>query len=176
MVGCSNPHPHGQIWATDGIPDDIGDELRSFRSWRERKGTCLLCDYVALEERQQLRVVAANATWLAVVPFWAYWPFETLLMPRQHAGHLRDLSDAQRDGLADLLRTVTCKYDNLFQISFPYTLGVHQTPCLDRPQPDGAAAEPDYHLHIHIDPPLLRSATVKYALAKTGGPSKGLRP
>ena len=158
MVGCSNPHPHGQIWATDGVPGDIADEVRSFADWRTAHGSCLLCDYGALERRRQDRVVASNGTWLAVVPYWAYWPFETLLLPIAHAGHLSDLTDAQRDGLADILRTVTCKYDNLFRVSFPYTLGVHQTPCLNA---DGPGPVSDYHLHVHLLPPLLRSATVK---------------
>jgi len=163
-MGCSNPHPHGQIWATDGVPNEISEELQSFRTWHATKGTCLLCDYAALEERKRVRIVAENAMWLAVVPFWAYWPFETLLLPRAHAEHLRDLSEEQRDGLADLLRTVTCKYDNLFEISFPYTLGIHQTPCLHDP----SQPAPQYHLHIHIHPPLLRSATVKYVAPRAG--------
>jgi len=157
MMGCSNPHPHGQIWASDTVPNDVQAEITSFAAWRSRKSSCLLCDYVALELRKGERVVASNDGFVALVPYWAYWPYEVLIAPRFHAAHLSALDAPKKDQLADILRQVTCKYDNLFQSSFPYSLGVHQ---LAQNVVDAA----NYHMHIHIHPPLLRSATVKYAI------------
>lgn len=160
MMGCSNPHPHGQLWASDTVPNDVTAEVASFASWRVRKSTCLLCDYVALERRKGERVVAANVHFTAVVPYWAYWPYELLIVPNFHAPNLAVLTGTQKDALADVLRQVTCKYDNLFQSSFPYSLGVHQLAAASA----GTVPESDvanYHLHIHVHPPLLRSATIK---------------
>jgi UDPglucose--hexose-1-phosphate uridylyltransferase len=154
IMGCSNPHPHGQIWASDFIPNEPAKEVVQQQEWFKEKGTPLLLDYVALEMQQGERMVVQNEHWLAVVPWWAVWPFEIIILPRRQVLRLPDLTGAERDALADLLRRTLIRYDNLFETSFPYSMGWHGAP-----HDDG-----DYHgwqLHAHIYPPLLRSATVK---------------
>lgn len=153
-MGCSNPHPHGQIWAQSTVPDDVARELVRQREHLARTGRTLLGDYLALEVVRGDRLVCANQSWVALVPFWAVWPFETLVLPRRAVSSLPALDDAERDGLADILQQLTRRYDRLFDVSFPYSAGVHQAPT------DGAAY-PEHHLHLHFYPPLLRSATVK---------------
>ena len=154
LMGCSNPHPHSQVWATGHVPNDPALELERQDAHLREHGRCLLCEYIAEERRRDERVVVANEHFTAVVPFWAVWPFEVLVVANQHAGSLPDLSPAQVAGLADVLRRVTAKYDNLFEISFPYSMGFHQNTF------DGVA-HPGQHLHAHFLPPLLRSATVR---------------
>lgn len=154
VMGCSNPHPHGQIWALDALPNLPAAEDRHQRAYYAEHGRPLLLDYAALEADAGERVVVANYEWLAVVPYWATWPFETLIIPRRHVSRLPDLDDSLRDSLADLLKRLLTKYDNLFNVSFPYSMGWHGAPFDDQP------AEP-WQLHAHIYPPLLRSATVK---------------
>lgn len=153
VMGCSNSHPHGQIWASDRLPNEPGKEDRQQRQYWAESGQVLLADYTALEEEKGERVVVRNEHWLAVVPYWAIWPFETLLLPRRHVLRLPDLTPAERDALADILKRLLSKYDNLFQTSFPYSMGWHGAP---------AGSDYDYwQLHAHFYPPLLRSATVK---------------
>ncbi len=154
MMGASNPHPHGQIWATEHVPDEPAAETLAQAAYHAEHGTCLLCNYAALEAREQIRIICENEHFLAVVPWWAVWPFEALVVAKAHAGALPEFSPAQRDGLADILSRLTVRYDNLFETSFPYTMGFHQAPA------DGAA-HPGWHFHAHFYPPLLRSATVK---------------
>ena len=154
VMGCSNPHPHGQIWALDALPNLPAAEDRQQRAYYAEHGRPLLLDYAALEADGGARVVVANYEWLALVPYWAVWPFETLIVPRQHVARLPDLNDSLRDSLADLLKRLLTKYDNLFNVSFPYSMGWHGAPFDDQP------TEP-WQLHAHIYPPLLRSATVK---------------
>jgi len=149
MMGASNPHPHCQIWATGHVPDQPALERLHLEQWQQKHGTSLLLDYAALEAEQQERIVCQNDEFLVVVPYWAVWPFETLLMARTQLRQLPDFSGGQRRALADILSQLTIRYDNLFQTSFPYTMGFHQ----------GAGAE--QHFHAHFYPPLLRSATVK---------------
>ena len=154
IMGCSNPHPHGQIWASDFIPNEPAKELVQQQAWFKEKGTPLLLDYAALEIQQGERVVEQNEHWLAVVPWWAVWPFEIIILPRRQVLGLPDLTGVERVALADLLRRTLVRYDNLFETSFPYSMGWHGAP-----SDDG-----DYRgwqLHAHIYPPLLRSATVK---------------
>jgi UDPglucose--hexose-1-phosphate uridylyltransferase len=153
-MGASNPHPHGQIWSSEHVPYLPALEQRSQAEYLASKGTCLLCDYVALEGACQERVVCENAHFVALVPFWAVWPFETMVLSRRHASSLVDLTPDERDALADILRRLTIRLDNLFEISFPYSMGLHQ-------QPTDGQAHPEWHLHLHFYPPLLRSATVK---------------
>ncbi len=153
-MGCSNPHPHSQIWATGQIPNEPAVELENLRAYHHEKGSCLLCDYLAVEHASGERIVAANEHFTALVPFWAVWPFEVLLLANRHCGGLPDLSPSEVGGLADIMRQVTIRYDNLFEVSFPYSMGFHQTPF------DGQAY-PGQHLHAHYYPPLLRSATVR---------------
>jgi UDPglucose--hexose-1-phosphate uridylyltransferase len=154
VMGASNPHPHCQIWATEHVPDEPAAETASQREYREKNGSCLLCDYVATETKERARIVCENEDFLAVVPWWAVWPFETLVLSKQHFGSLSDFGDRQRDSLADILKQTTTRYDNLFETSFPYTMGFHQSPT------DGQE-HAEWHFHAHFYPPLLRSATVK---------------
>lgn len=154
MMGCSNPHPHGQIWSNESLPNEPAKEHTAQADYLSRRGSCLLCDYVTLELEEAERVVCQNSHFLALVPFWATWPFEVMLLSKRHAASLADLRDAERDGLADIIRRVTARYDNLFRISFPYSMGIHQQPTDDQ-------VHPHWHLHAHFYPPLLRSATVR---------------
>lgn len=154
VMGCSNPHPHGQIWSSDALPNEPRKEDVRQREYAQRHGRPLLLEYAALEAEARERVVAENAHWLAVVPFWAVWPFETMLLPRRHVLRLPELSGAERDALAEVLRALLIRYDNLFETSFPYSMGWHAAP-------GGAADVSHWQLHAHYYPPLLRSATVK---------------
>jgi galactose-1-phosphate uridylyltransferase (family 1) len=154
MMGCSNPHPHGQIWATEHIPNIPAAELHRQNEYMQEKGSCLLCDYLALEKSKGERMVCENEHFAVVVPYWATWPFETLLLSKRHTESIPNLSREERVSLADIIRRTTTKYDHLFGISFPYSMGWHQAPT------DGAEHK-SWHLHAHFFPPLLRSATVK---------------
>jgi UDPglucose--hexose-1-phosphate uridylyltransferase len=153
MMGASNPHPHGQIWANERLPNEPAKELRQQQAYAAHDG-CLLCDYLAAELKEGERVVCQNERFVALVPFWAVWPFEVLVQPREHRGALPDLDPAERDALADILGRLTRRYDRLFDVSFPYSMGFHQRPT------DGEAHR-QWHLHAHFYPPLLRSATVR---------------
>jgi len=153
MMGASNPHPHGQIWADQRLPNEPARELHLQQAYAGHGG-CLLCDYLAAELKEEERVVCQNDQFVALVPFWAVWPFETLVLPRGHHGALPDLGDDERDGLADILRRLTRRYDRLFAVTFPYSMGIHQRPAT-------GATHPEWHLHAHFYPPLLRSATVR---------------
>jgi UDPglucose--hexose-1-phosphate uridylyltransferase len=154
MMGCSNPHPHSQIWATSYIPNEPAKELAALNEYQHVHGSCLLCDYLAAERSEGERLVCANQHFTALVPFWAVWPFETLVIAHRHVGSLTELDEAEIAGLADLLRRLTARYDNLFETFFPYSMGFHQTPT------DGLKHK-ESHLHLHFYPPLLRSATVR---------------
>ncbi len=153
-MGASNPHPHCQIWANDHLPMEPAKELHATEAYLAERGTCLLCDYLALELSAGERIVFQNDAFVVVVPFWAVWPFETLLLTRRHIGSLTELTATERMALADAIKRLTTRYDNLFEISFPYSMGFHQAPT------DGFA-HPETHLHAHYYPPLLRSATVR---------------
>ena len=154
MMGCSNPHPHGQIWANQTIPNEPRKEQEAQQAYSAKHGSCLLCDYVGLELKAKSRMVCENAHFVAVVPFWAIWPFEVLLVSRAHARDLTSLDRAAREALADILKRITTRYDHLFVISFPYSMGFHQAPTDGEPHSE-------WHLHAHFYPPLLRSATVR---------------
>lgn len=154
MMGCSNPHPHSQVWANSEIPNLPAVELQRTQAYLHEHGTCLLCDYLQIERKSGERVVAANADFTALVPFWAVWPFEVLLIANRHCGSLPNLTEPEMKSLAEVMKAVTTRYDNLFEISFPYSMGFHQTPS------DGKEY-PAHHLHAHFYPPLLRSATVR---------------
>jgi len=154
MMGASNPHPHGQIWATETLPNELSKESAGQHAFLERRGACLLCDYAALEAEQRERIVCVNERFVAMVPFWAVWPFETLLLPRAHLGSLDRLDGAARDDFAHILKELIARYDGLFDVQFPYTMGLHQRPT------DGRE-HPEWHLHAHFYPPLLRSAAVR---------------
>ena len=145
-MGASNPHPHGQIWATEHVPMHVAREQAHLRE----KPT-LIADYLSGESE---RVVEANEHVVAVVPYWAVWPFETLVAPRRPVGSLRELAAEERGALASTLRLLVRRYDRLFDIRFPYSMGIHQAPTDGEPHPE-------WHLHLHFYPPLLRSATVR---------------
>jgi UDPglucose--hexose-1-phosphate uridylyltransferase len=154
IMGCSNPHPHSQIWAVSYLPVEPAKELAAQQAYLHQQGNCLLCDTLAAERHSGQRIVAANEHFTALVPFWAVWPFEILLVAHRHIGSLPELEKDEVAALADLLRRVTARYDNLFEVSFPYSMGFHQAPY------DGQS-HPEWHLHAHFYPPLLRSATVR---------------
>jgi UDPglucose--hexose-1-phosphate uridylyltransferase len=154
MMGASNPHPHGQIWAGNRLPNEPAKEDRCQVEYLRANSQPLLLDYVVMEEQQGARVIVSNEHWLAVVPFWAVWPFESLLLPRQHVLRLYDLDSQQRDALADIIKRLVTRYDNLFEISFPYSMGWHGAP-------NAPGDWSHWQLHAHFYPPLLRSATVR---------------
>jgi UDPglucose--hexose-1-phosphate uridylyltransferase len=154
MMGCSNPHPHGQIWANHTIPNEPQKEQLALADYQKRHHSCLLCDYVKMESANGERVVCENEHFIALVPFWAVWPFELLVCSKNHVADIGALDEPARNSLADILKRVTARYDNLFHTSFPYTMGFHQ-------QPTDGVDHPESHLHAHYCPPLLRSATVR---------------
>lgn len=154
MMGASNPHPHCQVWANSSLPVEVSKEQVSFGAYQRAHGCCLLCKYVALERKSGERVVLENRDFIALVPFWAVWPFEALVISKRHHSGLDRLDEAERHSLAEILKRLTTRYDNLFQTSFPYSMGFHQRPT------DGRR-HPEWHIHAHYYPPLLRSATVR---------------
>ena len=153
-MGCSNPHPHGQIWAGDFLPNEIVTEARTQEAYFARHGRPLLCDYLRREQRDGRRTVLETKHWLAVVPYWAVWPFETLLLPKAPVKRMTELSPAQAEDLARALKKLTSRYDNLFHCTFPYSMGFHGAPFDEE-------ADEHWQLHAHFYPPLLRSAEVK---------------
>jgi UDPglucose--hexose-1-phosphate uridylyltransferase len=159
LMGCSNPHPHGQIWAGDFMPNEVAKELTQQRDWFTRHGSSLLLDYAEQELGAQERLIVKNDHWIAVVPWWAAWPFETLLLPRRNVSRLPELSPAERDGLAQILSALLRAYDRLFDVSLPYSFGWHgdHVSTFAGPDPRWQAGQ----LHAHFYPPLLRSATIK---------------
>jgi UDPglucose--hexose-1-phosphate uridylyltransferase len=170
MMGCSNPHPHCQVWATGHIPYYPGKKLLTQKRYFEAHGRDLLGAYLEREIAAQERIVCENDHWVALVPFWATWPFETMLVPRRQAQDLPSLTPRERDAAADILRRLCVRYDNLFRTSFPYSMGWHGRPT------DGAE-HPYWRLHAVHFPPLLRSATVKKFLVgfeMTGEPQRDL--
>jgi UDPglucose--hexose-1-phosphate uridylyltransferase len=172
MMGASNPHPHCQIWASSTLPDAPAKEQSALLAWREERRTCMLCEYARLEESAAARTVDSNSHFLTVVPFWAVWPFETMVIARRHLTGIDQLTSAERDALAEILKRTTARYDRLFEVSFPYSMGFHQRPT------DGAAHE-EWHLHLHFYPPLLRSATVRKFLVgyeMLAGPQRDITP
>ena len=128
IMGASNPHPHSQIWAVSHLPVEPAKELAAQQNYLKQQGSCLLCDTLAMERLNGERIVASNDHFTALVPFWAIWPFELLVIAHRHSGSLPELDATESSALADLLRRVTARYDNLFEISFPYSMGFHQNP------------------------------------------------
>lgn len=153
-MGASNPHPHGQLWASSDLPHEARCEDDQQREYLAEHGRPLLVAYADLESERGDRVVVENDHWLAVVPFWAVWPFEIILLPRRHVASLPDLDDSERSSLAAILSQLLIRYDNLFCHPFPYSMGWHGAPGI-------AGSETHWQLHAHFYPPLLRSATVR---------------
>jgi UDPglucose--hexose-1-phosphate uridylyltransferase len=154
MMGCSSPHPHGQIWASDFVPTQVATEDARQAEWLDTRGLKLLAEVAEREEREEVRIVDRDDHWLAIVPWWAAWPFELLLIARDDVGRLPELQEEAREALAGMLRRITARYDGLFETSFPYSMGWHQAPATSR----NPAA---WRLHAHFYPPLLRSASVR---------------
>jgi UDPglucose--hexose-1-phosphate uridylyltransferase len=172
MMGCSNPHPHGQIWANETIPNEPRKEQESQRTYLQRRGACLLCEYLQLEQKAGSRLVTENAHFAAFVPFWAVWPYELLLISKTHIPDMRPLDASMREGLAEILKRLTIRYDNRFKTSFPYSMGFHQAPTDDE-------EHREWHLHAHFYPPLLRSATVRKFMVgyeMLAGPQRDITP
>ena len=172
MMGCSNPHPHGQIWAQRSIPYGAETETQRQAAYHDRTGRSLLNDYLGLELDRGERIVVEQGAFVALVPFWAVWPFETLVLPRRPVSTLSELSVEERDDLAEVLRRLTTLYDNLFRVTFPYSAGIHQAPT------DGRAHQ-GWILHLHFYPPLLRSATIRKFMVgyeMLGEPQRDLTP
>ena len=154
IMGCSNPHPHGQIWAQETIPNDPAKEQRNqLKYYKDNKKT-LLSDYVELELQKQERIVFENDGFIILVPFWAVWPFETIIVTKRSVQNILELNEKEVEEFAKVIKLITVKYDNLFNVSFPYSAGIHQAPT------DGKD-HPEWHFHMHFYPPLLRSATIK---------------
>ena len=171
QMGASNPHPHGQFWATESVPNEPARERLAFDEYRAAHGRCLLCEYLQREAQQGERLVCGNDHFVALVPFWAMWPFETLVVARRHLAAIDALDTVERDALADVLKRLTTRYDNLFETPFPYSMGVHQQPMRDTGH--------DWHLHLHFYPPLLRSATIRKFMVgfeMLGSPQRDFSP
>ena len=154
IMGCSNPHPHGQIWASSSVPLELSKETEQQQKYYLQHQRSLLQDYIALELEKQERVIVENEHFVAVVPFWAVWPYETMIVSKRQVQHVTMFSTSEKQALATILKDLTCKYDNLFNISFPYSAGMHQAPVND-------GNHDEWHWHMHFYPPLLRSASVK---------------
>ena len=172
MMGASNPHPHGQIWATEHVPNEPLAELHAQTEYMAEHKRPLLADYLRLELETRERIVAENETWVTVVPFWAVWPFETLVLPRESVARFEDMTEAQRDGLAAMLKQLTAGYNRVFDTPFPYSMGFH-------PAPSDGQEHPEWTLHAHFFPPLLRSATVRKFMVGfelLGSPQRDITP
>lgn len=154
LMGCSNPHPHGQIWSQASVPSEVQKKSDSQKVYWKKNQRSLLADYLDQEMRSGERIIIENADFVALVPFWAVWPYECMIIPRAHLQHIGQLDARQESAFADILKRLTIKYDNLFQTSFPYSSGIHQCPT------DGKSY-PEWHFHMSFYPPLLRSKTVK---------------
>lgn len=154
VMGCSNPHPHGQIWAQSSLPTQVEKTQKNLLSYYIKNNTSLLKDYVEEELKLQERIVIENKHFIVLVPFWATWPYETMIISKRHFGNIIAMTKEETLAFAEILKGITVKYDNLFETSFPYSSGIHQAPT-DR------VSHPEWHFHMHFYPPLLRSATVK---------------
>lgn len=155
-MGCSNPHPHGQAWCLDTIPTEVDHEITNMGHYHKENHSHLLGDYVQLELQERKRLVLENDSFIVVVPYWALWPFETLVVAKEHLRSIRDFDVKHKADLASILKKLTTKYDNLFNTSFPYSMGIHQAPLVGTDEEKNNS-----WFHMHFYPPLLRSATVK---------------
>lgn len=154
IMGCSNPHPHGQIWASSSIPLEVSKETTQQKLYFEKNDSSLLSDYLKIELEQKERIVLENKHFVALVPFWAIWPYETMIISKRHVQHIGQFNSEENKSFAAILKKLTSKYDNLFKVSFPYSAGMHQMPV-------NSLKHKEWHWHMHFYPPLLRSAVVK---------------
>ncbi len=154
IMGCSNPHPHGQIWSLDNVPVELQKETSRQKKYFETSGESLLTAYLKVELSKNERIVFANKHFVVLVPYWAVWPYETIIISRRQVQNILQFTAAEKQALAEAMQQLTIRYDNLFETSFPYSAGMHQAPVND-------GAHEEWHWHMHFYPPLLRSATVK---------------
>ena len=171
MMGASNPHPHCQIWATRSIPQAPAHELSAQQAYLKKHGSCLLCDYLKLEEIEKSRIVCSNEAFVVMVPYWAVWPFEVLVCSRRHLGTLPEIKGSEASQLAAILKQIVSTYDRVFEVPFPYSMGFHQSPV--------NGDYPEWHFHAHFYPPLLRSATVRKFMVgfeMLGTPQRDITP
>ncbi|MGC2466648.1 MAG: UDP-glucose--hexose-1-phosphate uridylyltransferase [Candidatus Acidiferrum sp.] len=172
LMGASNPHPHCQIWANEELPNIPSKEIASMRAFLEDNEKCMLCEYLRMEIADGERIVCENDGFVALVPYWAVWPFETMILSRRHTASLATLDDTEPRDLADILQRLTIRYDNLFETAFPYSMGFHQ-------EPTDGKNYPEFHFHAHYFPPLLRSATVQKFMVGyelLAGPQRDITP
>lgn len=172
VMGCSNPHPHGQIWSQSEIPLEPARKTETQAAYYAKHGRSLLGDYLEKELKKGVRIVVQNDHFVALVPFWATWPFETMIISKRHFSKITDMDEAEKTGLADIYKRLTIRYDNLFEVSFPYSAGIHQAPT------DGKD-HTSWHFHFCFYPPLLRSATVKKFMVgyeMLGEPQRDITP
>ena len=172
LMGASNPHPHCQIWANEEVPNVPMREQAAMKGFLESNEKCLLCEYLRLEVEDGERIVCENEGFVALVPYWAVWPFETMILSRRHLASLASLDDTEPRDLADILRRLTIRYDNLFETAFPYSMGFHQ-------EPTDGESHPEFHFHAHYFPPLLRSAAVRKFMVgyeMLAGPQRDITP
>lgn len=154
LMGCSNPHPHGQIWSQSSIPEEVLKKSKKQEEYWQNRKRSLLGDYLMQESQNRERILFEDSNFIALVPFWAVWPYEVMIAPKRHLQHIGQLNANEINSFAEAIKYVTIKFDNLFQTSFPYSMGIHQAPT------DGKEHEA-WHFHMSFYPPLLRSATVK---------------
>ncbi|WP_298246550.1 UDP-glucose--hexose-1-phosphate uridylyltransferase [uncultured Christiangramia sp.] len=154
IMGCSNPHPHGQIWSQSSIPTEISKKSERFEAYWQKNNSSLLGDYLSQELALRERILDENEHFVSLIPFWAVWPFEAMIIPKRHLQQITDLDENEEIAFADIIKKLTIKYDNLFKTSFPYSSGIHQAPT-------NGKNHPEWHFHMSFYPPLLRSATVK---------------
>jgi UDPglucose--hexose-1-phosphate uridylyltransferase len=154
LMGCSNPHPHSQIWGTEFIPNEPAKELERQKAYYKQNNRTLLSDYLAEEHQRSERILFTNDHFTVLIPYWAVWPFETMIIAHRGVSYLSELTSAEVSALAESIKYIATRYDNLFEISFPYSMGFHQAPFDEQPHPE-------WTLHAHFYPPLLRSATVR---------------
>ena len=172
IMGCSNPHPHGQIWAQGSIPNEITKECETQKNYYAINRRSLLSDYLKLEIEKKERIIIETEFFVALVPFWAIWPFETMVISKRHVNSIKFFSEEEKNDLAKILKLLTTKYDNLFNCSFPYSAGMHQAPV-------NSGDYPEWHWHMHFYPPLLRSASVKKFMVGyelLAGPQRDITP
>jgi UDPglucose--hexose-1-phosphate uridylyltransferase len=172
MMGASNPHPHGQIWASRSVPNEVVAELGGQLEYFAKNRAVLLCDYQKMEESLGERLVARNASFIAVVPFWAVWPFEVMVLPRRHVAQLEAFTETECTDFAAILKAVTATYDQVFDTPFPYSMGLH-------PAPYDGQEHPEWQFHAHFYPPLLRSASIRKFMVGyelLGSPQRDITP
>ncbi|WP_411032112.1 UDP-glucose--hexose-1-phosphate uridylyltransferase [Spongiimicrobium sp. 3-5] len=154
IMGCSNAHPHGQIWAQETVPQEVSKKAARFLDYWDKNGKSLLADYLTQELSLDERIILENKNFVALVPYWAIWPYETMIVPRRKIAHIGQLTFDEKKDFAAIIKMLTTRYDNIFETSFPYSAGIHQCPTDGKPHPE-------WHFHMSFYPPLLRSATIK---------------